>query len=158
MTHEERLDLITKVYHDIYKIAETKGREYSNGGDALGNFNRVAAECGVSPEMACWVYTKKHLDAIASYIRTGQEFSTEKIDGRIYDAVLYLILLLGIIQEKPESNQQDFSCNLDDLLRTVVFPDVDIEDKEHCNECMTTIDTLDDGDELEIVIRKKNNL
>lgn len=158
MTHEKRLQLILDVCGDMYRLADTKGKEYSNGGDALGNFKRVAAELDITPEMACWVYTKKHLDAIASYIRTGTEHSTESIDGRIYDAALYLILLLGIIQEKryekkspfdeiiylPESTESEIIKNLENkfendlppIFDTDVFPqtyytcDCDCEDED----------------------------
>jgi len=56
------------------------------------------------PEVILWVYLKKHMDSILSYIRTGKVYS-ESIDGRITDARNYLFLLRALIEEKKEDSR-----------------------------------------------------
>ena len=53
------------------------------------------------------VYLLKHIDSIRYYILHGTEASDEKIEGRILDAVNYLVLLYGMIYEKEHIEQLD---------------------------------------------------
>jgi hypothetical protein len=55
-----------------------------------------------------WVYLKKHLDSIASYVKDGKIHSTEPIRGRIVDAIVYLTLIGGMIEERGEDIKR---CN-----------------------------------------------
>lgn len=80
----------------------SKGKEYASDADALSNFKRRAEDVGVSPEQICWIFASKHFDSIKSYVAKGQTFSNEPIEGRIADARNYLLLLLALIQEKPQ--------------------------------------------------------
>jgi hypothetical protein len=47
------------------------------------------------------------MDSIRYYVLHGKEASDEKIEGRILDAVNYLVLLYGIIYEKEHINKLD---------------------------------------------------
>jgi NADPH-dependent glutamate synthase beta subunit-like oxidoreductase len=51
---------------------------------------------GLSPAQALGVYMKKHLDAIFTFIGKGR-VESEPIEGRIHDAVNYLLLLNKLI-------------------------------------------------------------
>lgn len=91
--------LLDNTHKSLVNMTATKGEEYSRSdSDQLDNFKRQAAELGVSPMMVLAVYMNKHLDAIKSFIKNGREFS-EPIEGRIDDAILYLILLKGLISD-----------------------------------------------------------
>ncbi len=102
MTHDEALILIEKMHQEEMAIAATKGKEYTQG-DRLDNFKRIATELGISPKKVLWVYLKKHLDSIASYIKSEKVLS-EPIEGRIMDARVYLSLLRGLIEEERNGN------------------------------------------------------
>ena len=90
--------LIDSVYLSLIDLTTTKGEEYSRDADQLANFKRQAEELNATPEKILMVYLNKHLDSIKSFVKTGKVHS-EPIEGRIDDAILYLILLKGIVQD-----------------------------------------------------------
>lgn len=92
---------------EMVRLTSSKGEEYANNessdtADQHANFKRLSSELGLTPEQVLSVYLTKHIDAIKSYLRTGREFS-EPIEGRVDDAILYLILLKGLVIEKREN-------------------------------------------------------
>lgn len=84
---------------EVYKMRDTKGKEYANSADRFDNFNRLAMKLGINRLQVCNVYLTKHLDAIDQYCRNLQTHSTESIRGRVVDAMCYLSLLAGMIEE-----------------------------------------------------------
>lgn len=99
MTFEE-FDLFSnKLLIEVERMRDTKGREYAGTKDRFDNFNRLAARLNLPRQKVWQVYFTKHIDAIDSYISTGQTFSNEGIRGRIVDAITYLTLLAGMIEE-----------------------------------------------------------
>ncbi len=84
---------------EVVAMRATKGREYANDADRFANFRRLASQIGLKDYQIAWVYGVKHLDGIASFMKTGQEFSSETIRGRIVDAITYLTLIAGMIEE-----------------------------------------------------------
>ena len=99
MTHEEYDVMYKKMYEEECSIHKTKGKEYSTDADRLANFKKLAEETGVSDVCVCWIFLKKHLDSIASFVRTGKEFSEESIYSRIKDARIYLALMRALIED-----------------------------------------------------------
>ena len=91
--------LMSNTFNNLDGISRTKGIEYAGEVDRLANFRRLGLELDLDPEHVLWVYLTKHLDAIRSYLRAHVVLS-EPIEGRIDDAILYLILLKGLIQER----------------------------------------------------------
>ena len=67
--------------------------------NVFANFERIADQTGQSKEMILWVYLMKHIDGIASYLR-GHKSQREDVTGRLTDAVVYLCILWGMIEEK----------------------------------------------------------
>lgn len=106
MTNEQFGVIVNKFFTFQKKMEETKGKEYANGEDRLGNFKREAIKMGVTPELVCHIYLAKHLDSIDYYVKvvqaTGHEPTnqSEPIDGRIGDAIVYLMILYAIIAER----------------------------------------------------------
>lgn len=76
----------------------SKGAEYAGSEDRLSNFKRGAIDTGASPERVCWIYLSKHLDSLKTFIRTGKQGS-EPIQGRVVDALNYVILLGALLYE-----------------------------------------------------------
>lgn len=100
MTFEQFDKWQEELWKECIEMRDTKGKEYSHTVDRFDNFMRLARELDMDPVKVGWVYAKKHLDSIASFIKTGKEHSTEPIRGRIVDAIVYLTLIGGMIQEK----------------------------------------------------------
>lgn len=96
MDKREFRRLLDETHQTLVQLTSSKGEEYSRDTDQLANFKRQAEELNATPEKILMVYLNKHLDAIKSFVKTGKLYS-EPIGGRIDDAILYLILLKGIV-------------------------------------------------------------
>lgn len=95
--------LLVSTHEQLLSLTNSKGAEYAHSEDQLANFKRLGAELGLHPTTVLKVYLQKHLDAITAYVRARQAgdlpIESEPIDGRIDDAILYLILLKGLIHD-----------------------------------------------------------
>ena len=101
MDKERFQDLLNDTFSDMRELTATKGREYAGSDDQLANFKRLGKALRMAPEAILFVYLTKHLDSITTYVRELQEDQlSEPIDGRIDDAILYLILLKGLTHER----------------------------------------------------------
>ena len=105
MTNETFKSLLANQFNQLNLLSNTKGKEYArDDSDSLANFKRLGVSLDMSPEAVLFVYLSKHLDAITHYIakqgwdRPGS--GSEPIEGRIDDAILYLILLKGLLQDR----------------------------------------------------------
>ena len=85
---------------EVVGMRNTKGREYAGTEDRFANFRRLADDLGIPDYQVGWVYTRKHLDSIASYMKNGKTFSSETIRGRFVDAIVYLTLIAGMLEER----------------------------------------------------------
>jgi hypothetical protein len=107
MTFEEfrkyQYDLLQKVI----EMGETKGKEYANGKERFGNFNRLSEQLVIERESIGWIYLVKHLDAIESFLRSGRTYSTESIESRFIDAITYLTLIAGMIHEQTLPSEKE---------------------------------------------------
>lgn len=81
-----------------------KGQQEYAHEHAFGNFLRTADECGLSPEMVWLVLFHKHIDGIAGYVR-GYKQHREPIQGRILDAIVYLLILWGMVELYGDQQQ-----------------------------------------------------
>ena len=80
-------------------MRDTKAKEYANSADRFANFRRLAESLGLQDYQVGWVYAAKHLDSLASFMRNGKTLSTETIRGRFVDAITYLTLIAGMVDE-----------------------------------------------------------
>jgi len=106
MTRDDFDKLIATFTDNRKKIQKSKGEAYSGREDALDNFKRGAKKSGVSPLVVWNVYFSKHLDAIDAYIR-GDYCDSEPIAGRFMDAINYLELGYGLINDGCEANKNE---------------------------------------------------
>ena len=70
----------------------------SNLHNIFANFDRVAGDVNVRRNTVIWTYMRKHMDGVLNYIIDGKE-QREKIEGRIADLYVYLMLLWASIEE-----------------------------------------------------------
>lgn len=97
-TRAQFREYLDRQFAAIRAINASKGRDYTGEEDALANL-RDRPEVGLTGGQVLWVYLDKHLRAIQRYILEGQ-VESEPIEGRIHDAVLYLLLLGALVEER----------------------------------------------------------
>ena len=109
MKHNEMLTLINAIFQEVETIHTEGQKEYAMDEDnVFANFERIAEQTGFDKEMVLWIYLMKHIDGICSYIK-GHRSQREEVQGRLTDAIVYLCILWGMIEEndyKQELNQQ----------------------------------------------------
>jgi hypothetical protein len=93
--------LVEKQIEECRALLTGKGKEYipDPDKDALGNFKESGADVGVSPMAVLLIFLNKHMRSIKAYVRTGKD-GAEPIGGRITDAINYLILLRGLVEDE----------------------------------------------------------
>jgi hypothetical protein len=98
MTNKEFDNLLTEQIEMCRNITATKGVDYSGDDDRLKNFKDAGEQVGISPERALGVYLIKHIDSIKTWLKRG-ELKGESVEFKIDDAIMYLLLLKGMIRE-----------------------------------------------------------
>ena len=104
---------ISEIFKECKNILVNKGREYQStndeGSNVFANFERISENVGVNRETALWIYFSKHRDSIATFIRDLENGKTiedieknlsEPINGRLFDAINYLLLLNSMVNDK----------------------------------------------------------
>ena len=109
MTMEEYVELRQQLADDIslkIKDMHTKGsQEYAmNQSNVFANFERIAEQTGSDREMVLWIYLMKHIDGIASYLK-GHKSQREHVTGRLTDAIVYLCILWGMIEQNNKKEK-----------------------------------------------------
>jgi len=104
MTQQEFDVLLTCTFTSLSALTKSKGREYANSSDQLANFRRLASMLDLIPSVVLLVYLQKHLDSVFQYVKSMSSgvtpIESEPIQGRIDDAILYLILLKALLSEQ----------------------------------------------------------
>lgn len=101
MTRTEFVELRDQLLEEEDFIMKSKGADYTKSGldiDCLSNF-KEGALFGLTPLQTAGVFTKKHIDSIYNYIKTGGQSESEPIRERIKDARNYLLFILALIEE-----------------------------------------------------------
>lgn len=103
---EEFVKQTNELLSKAEKIREVKNADYSRGNitDMNAAFKEMANEVGITPLQVWSVFAKKHFKAIDSFIKFGSE--SEPIEGRIIDAMNYLLILNSLIKEQNESEKK----------------------------------------------------
>lgn len=102
-SQQEISDLFRRVFEDeIMSLREAGQKEYAMAeSNAFANFERVASDLGINRKLVLWTYVRKHLDGICSFLR-GHISQRENVRGRINDAIVYLLLLRGMIEDDEQ--------------------------------------------------------
>ncbi len=93
MNYDEEMATFDEISAACKELLSKKGDDYSGREDRLLNFKRLGNELNLPPRQVLWVYLRKHLDAITSYVRDGKLESCESLRSRVTDAINYLVLL-----------------------------------------------------------------
>ena len=75
-------------------------KEYAQSEDnVFANFERIAKSVDTDRKKVLMVYLLKHIDGISAYTK-GHHSQREYVTGRITDAIVYLMLLWGMVEEE----------------------------------------------------------
>tara|TARA_Y100001963_G_C6695348_1_gene406691 strand:+ start:603 stop:908 length:306 start_codon:yes stop_codon:yes gene_type:complete len=100
MKHDKMIRLIKKIFLEVKEIHTEGQKEYAmNENNVFANFERISKQTGLDREMILWIYLMKHIDGIASYLK-GHRSQREDVRGRLTDAIVYLCILWGMIEEE----------------------------------------------------------
>ena len=93
-----------ELYEMVIETLLRKGVEYQKDNNVFSNFEENAKDLGLTKYQIWNIYFNKHVKSISNAIKTNPEDPTakempEKLQGRIVDAVAYLLLLNGMISE-----------------------------------------------------------
>ena len=102
MTTERLHQIVAKQFDECEALLKQKNADYAPTHDAVGNFKEAAAELGSTPYQILGVYLRKHLCAISAFIRNNGQLESEPIEGRITDAINYLVFLRALIVDRKE--------------------------------------------------------
>jgi hypothetical protein len=96
--------IVGSTFAELQRLSAGKGAEYAGAEvnqNEHANFDRLAAKLQIIPEKVLWVYLTKHLDSIETYVNglasPTQRVLSESIEGRIDDAILYLLLAKAMV-------------------------------------------------------------
>jgi len=86
-------------------VREAGQKEYARkDNNSFANFERVADYIKSTRENVLMVYLLKHIDGISSFVN-GHKSQREDVRGRITDAIVYLCLLWGMIEDKDNKRR-----------------------------------------------------
>lgn len=100
MTAEQFNVIVDAKLEDCRSEMVVKNADYAapEDGDFLRNFYDTAKRTGTTPYQAWLVHFEKHIIAIERFCKSGG-LSSEPIHGRTKDAINYILLLEGLIEE-----------------------------------------------------------
>lgn len=113
MTQDQMKQVMVRVFAECQTLRDAGQKEYAGGEESFGNFNRLAGLLGINRKAVLMVYFTKHFDGIMSYVR-GHRSQREDVRGRINDAIVYLCLLRGMVEEEEANVQKDVQAMLPD--------------------------------------------
>jgi hypothetical protein len=107
MKHNEMLKQINGIFTQVEQMHTEGQKEYAMTEDnVFANFQRIADQTGLNQKMVLWVYLMKHIDGIASHIK-GHTSQREDVRGRLTDAIVYLCILWGMIDEEDDYDDKN---------------------------------------------------
>ena len=83
----------------IRAVLVKKADEYNLEEDRLGFFKRSAAFAQETPEQALYGFLLKHLQSITDMVMSGESYPEDLWKEKITDAMNYLVLLLGLLED-----------------------------------------------------------
>ena len=96
MTASERTKLLKQYLDDVINVLDSKGKAYSGTDNVNRNIEDTANDLRLTKYQVWSVFFKKHIDCIFNSIADNPEApvdNTESLDGRITDAINYLLIL-----------------------------------------------------------------
>lgn len=95
--------LMNNIWSQVQQTRDEGQKEYAHTDDnVFANFDRVGSLLSISSEKTLMVYLLKHIDGITAHL-SGHKSQREDVRGRIKDAIVYLMLLWAMIEERENN-------------------------------------------------------
>ena len=102
MKYKKMTKLMNSIWNQVQQTRDEGQKEYAHtDNNVFANFDRVGSLLSISSEKTLMVYLLKHIDGITAYI-AGHKSQREDVRGRIKDAIVYLMLLWAMVEERDE--------------------------------------------------------
>ena len=102
MNYAKMTSLMENIWKQVQQTRDDGQKEYAHDQDnVFANFDRVGSLLSITSEKTLMVYLLKHIDGITAYL-AGHKSQREDVRGRIKDAIVYLILLWAMVEERDE--------------------------------------------------------
>ena len=100
MNYKKMSSLMNQIWKEVQLTRDEGQKEYAHGVDnVFANFDRVGKALNISSDKTLMVYLLKHIDGITAYL-SGHKSQREDVRGRIKDAIVYLMLLWAMVEER----------------------------------------------------------
>ena len=100
MNYKKISSLMNQIWKEVQLTRDEGQKEYAHGVDnVFANFDRVGKALNISSDKTLMVYLLKHIDGITAYL-SGHKSQREDVRGRIKDAIVYLMLLWAMVEER----------------------------------------------------------
>ena len=96
MNAADRTTILKKYLEDVIDVLDKKGKAYSGTDNVNANIESTAKSLKITKYQVWSVFFKKHIDCIFNSIADNPNHpvdNTESLDGRITDAINYLLIL-----------------------------------------------------------------
>ena len=91
-----------KIIPILMRTRDAGQKEYAQSEDnVFANFERIAKSVDTDRKKVLMVYLLKHIDGISSYVK-GHKSQRENIRGRLTDAIVYICLLWGMVEDNND--------------------------------------------------------
>ena len=105
MTKDQFDDLFTSIIDQVKTTRDDGQKEYAHDVvNVFANFERTARQLNTTRDKVLMTFLMKHIDGIVAHIN-GHESQREDIRGRLKDAIVYLCLLWGMIDDTESKRQ-----------------------------------------------------
>lgn len=94
--------LMTKIVEIVTETRNNGQLEYASSDNVFADFEHTAELIGTSREKVLLTFLNKHIRGITAYVK-GHKSQREDVRGRISDAIVYLMLLWGMVEETQSS-------------------------------------------------------
>ena len=99
MTYEKMKRVVRSQLKEVLKTRDAGQKEYAHNIDnVFANFERTSSLLDIPRDKALMVFFLKHVDGISAYVK-GHKSQREDVTGRSTDAIVYLCLLRGMIED-----------------------------------------------------------
>jgi len=101
---------MTKILKIVQQTRNEGQLEYASEKDVFADFKDTAELVGIPKESVLLTFLNKHIRGIAAYVK-GHESQREDVRGRITDAIVYLCLLWGMVEENLDERVPEWESD-----------------------------------------------
>lgn len=104
MSPEVFKNICDNVHEDVVNLLNSKSREYGPGSDRFEHNKKLAKLLSVNPIFATVCEASKHYITICDMAKDPDKFTVETWNGRLYDMIAYLYIIIGLLDDVYGTN------------------------------------------------------